>query len=80
MQKSMKRALRRHHAARVKKNRRYHWGQDMALEPHLWRVLVNTPTPCSCWSCGNPRKYLGELTVQEQRLLQPAGDEHNMRP
>jgi hypothetical protein len=22
---------------------------------------------CSCWMCGNPRRYTGELTIQERR-------------
>lgn len=71
-QKSMKRALRRHHAARVKNNRRYHWGRDrdLALEPVRWGKVVATPTPCSCWMCGNPRKYFGDRTIQELRAMQ----------
>jgi hypothetical protein len=24
---------------------------------------------CSCWMCGNPRKYLGERTIQERRQI-----------
>jgi hypothetical protein len=24
---------------------------------------------CSCWMCGNQRRYLGERTIQEQRHL-----------
>jgi hypothetical protein len=24
---------------------------------------------CSCWMCGNPRKYEGRSTVQERRQL-----------
>lgn len=26
-------------------------------------------TPCSCWMCGNPRRYTGARTRQEQRAL-----------
>lgn len=26
---------------------------------------VKTPTPCSCWMCGNQRKYFGSVTEQE---------------
>jgi hypothetical protein len=22
---------------------------------------------CSCWMCGNPRRYFGELTMQERK-------------
>jgi len=24
---------------------------------------------CSCWMCGNPRKWFGDLTIQERRFL-----------
>jgi len=24
---------------------------------------------CSCWMCGNPRKFVGERTIQERRRL-----------
>lgn len=72
MKENMQRAQRRHHAARVKKNRRFHWGQDMAERPQMWARLVNTPTPCSCASCGNPRKYFGGCTVQERRFVPSA--------
>ena len=27
--------------------------------------FVQTPTPCSCSKCGNPRKHFGEKTLQE---------------
>lgn len=26
-----------------------------------------TNTRCSCWMCGNPRKYFGQRTIQELR-------------
>jgi hypothetical protein len=32
--------------------------------------VVDTPTPCSCWMCGNPRKYFGERTIGERRAMQ----------
>lgn len=25
-------------------------------------------TPCSCWMCGNPRRFHGEITMQELRV------------
>jgi hypothetical protein len=31
------------------------------------RKFRKTKRPCSCWMCGNPRKYFGEPTVQERR-------------
>ncbi len=27
-------------------------------------------TPCSCWMCGNPRRYFGERSLQERRANQ----------
>ncbi len=63
--RSKKRASRRHHRARLKKKRQYYRGRrltDAALG-----IVVNTPTLCSCWMCGNPRKYFGEQTIQERR-------------
>jgi len=30
--------------------------------------LAKTNTVCSCWMCGNPRKYFEEETVQERKL------------
>jgi len=57
------RAIRRHHRARLLKARRNHYGGDWAAI--AGGKLVNTATPCSCWMCGNPRKYTGELTIAE---------------
>lgn len=59
----MKRAIRRHHYYRLKKKRKYHCGVKQSDEDSAF--YVNTPTPCSCPLCGNPRKYYGEKTRQE---------------
>ena len=67
--KNMKRAMRRHHAARLKHARGHHWGRDIRHEPKLLGKVVDTPTPCSCWMCGNPRRYFKELTRQELRAI-----------
>jgi rubrerythrin len=64
----MKRAERRHHNKRIKKNRRIHWGRKLN-EKELGSV-VDTPTPCSCPMCGNPRRHFGTKTVQEIRAEQ----------
>jgi hypothetical protein len=32
---------------------------------------------CSCWMCGNPRKYFGELTRQEK--LAEAADSYELQ-
>ena len=28
---------------------------------------LDTPNPCACWMCGNPRKFFNKDTVQEKR-------------
>lgn len=53
------RSERRHESSRIKKNRK-----DYASS------RVETPKPCSCFMCGNPRKWFGEKTVQERRAFQ----------
>lgn len=45
--------------------------------PHSERaagILFRTPARCSCFMCGNPRKYFGERTVQERRQMQKGQD------
>lgn len=59
-------AIRRHHATRLKKVRKLYWHWNDKT-PRQLGILVNTPTVCSCWMCGNDRKYLNEKTVQERR-------------
>ncbi len=64
------RAMRRHHRHRLLRNRRFHWGRDLTESdesPRHRGKVIDTPTPCSCWMCGNPRKYFGEKTLQELR-------------
>ncbi|PMS14143.1 hypothetical protein FNF07_06110 [Trinickia caryophylli] len=61
--------------ARLKKKRRSWWaGQPPKTEVQLGR-LIDTPTPCSCWMCGNPRRYLGERTIGERRWAQYVDDD-----
>ena len=38
------------------------------VEKHK-QLRRNTTKLCSCPMCGNPRKYLGELTLQERRYI-----------
>ncbi|MDA8378168.1 MAG: hypothetical protein M0Z50_14135 [Planctomycetia bacterium] len=64
------RAMRRHHRHRLLHNRRFHWGRDLSESdesPRHRGKVIDTPTPCSCWMCGNPRRYFGEKTLQELR-------------
>lgn len=72
-EKNRARALRRHHRERLKKNRKSYWGRGrrgLEWTPVALGICVNTPHPCSCWACGNSRKWLGEVTVQERRIAQ----------
>jgi hypothetical protein len=59
-------AQRRAEIARLKKKRQVWWGRKLPAE--LVGRAVDTPKPCSCWMCGNARKYFGDLTRQELRL------------
>lgn len=75
-------ALRRHHKERVINNRarlmKNRWVIDWYKEEgeeYCYNYLAKTGTPCSCWMCGNPRKYhkqTGEhkLTIQERKQHQ----------
>jgi len=70
------RAERRHHIERLKKKRRYYWygynlnGKPMDKDKRRLGMVVDTPTPCSCHMCGNPRKYWKEKTLQEKKAEQ----------
>lgn len=59
------RAERRSHRARLKRARKWWWGRILAAK-ELGKV-VDTPTPCSCWVCGNPRRYFGEEHISKLR-------------
>jgi hypothetical protein len=64
-----KRAERRAHAERLKKARQAYWGWH-GLSGKQAGIVAYTPKTCSCWMCGNPRKYFGERTIQERRRMQ----------
>lgn len=61
------RAIRRHHIERLKKKRKNYWWGDLhgGLNEKQLGMVVSTPRHCSCWMCGNPRKYFGHKTRQE---------------
>lgn len=52
------RAVRRAHVKRLKKARRFWWGREL-VGRELGRV-IKTPTPCSCWMCGNQTRIEGD--------------------
>lgn len=45
---------------------RYRVWDKAQMEVNL-RRNATTPHPCSSHCCGNPRKWFGDLTLQEQR-------------
>ena len=61
------RALRRHHEERMKQRVGGYYGGNARGLPRAVGKLAHTRTPCSCWMCGNPRRRLAELTLQERR-------------
>jgi hypothetical protein len=61
------RSLRRHHYQRLKDKRKNYFGGS--LSDLQAAMLASTATPCSCFMCGNPRRYLNERSIQERRLI-----------
>jgi hypothetical protein len=65
------RAVRRHHAKRLKKNRQRYWSWDKDLmTPRLLGIVLHTPKVCSCGMCGNPRKWSQQRSIQELAMFQ----------
>ncbi len=63
------RSLRRHHEHRVKRRVAAYYGGYARHNPrHLGRI-AHARQLCSCWMCGNPRRWLGESTLQERRAV-----------
>lgn len=67
----MKRALRRHHKERMKRkadrifNTINYSGFIGEMDKEMLSRLADNLKPCSCYVCGNPRKWWGEVTFQE---------------
>ena len=74
--KPPKRSIRRHHKERLKNKRQHYWfGKDHMNDRKLG-IVTETPSPCSSYCCGNPRKWNGgELTIQEKKHLEEATDD-----
>ena len=89
------RSQRRKDRARIKTKRQFHWGYGHKDEwacrmpeaageinympPKVAGMVINTPTPCSCWMCQNPR-HMGfsmkeSLTRQELKAEDRFNDE-----
>ncbi|WP_026186450.1 hypothetical protein [Thioalkalivibrio thiocyanodenitrificans] len=65
--KDQSRSIRRHHVERLKNARRRFWGRDLSGERKHLSMVVDTPCPCSCFMCGNPRRRWRKKTIQERR-------------
>lgn len=56
---------------RVRRYRRWWWSEDPAdrswVTARMVGMAANTPKSCSCYMCGNPRKWWLERTRQEIR-------------
>lgn len=71
------RAHRRHHRERlifkrVKQRPSWFLNLDHHAQPDRFHAkqrgrLASTPTPCSCWMCGNPRRHLNQRTLAEHK-------------
>ncbi len=69
------RAVRRHEEQRIKKNRARHQLVVGGLEQtkpseRIVGIHAHTAAPCSCWMCGNPRKFFNERTLQERSFIE----------
>jgi hypothetical protein len=65
-------AKRRADRARIRHNRLFYWDRRLGQGQGS---VIDAPTPCSCWMCGNPRRHFGERTAQEQRWIQEVENE-----
>ncbi len=76
MYQEKKRERRRRDYLRMKDRARRvqaHWWGTYHTDPDLDEAsgrLANDIKCCSCYMCGNPRKWFNELTFQERKSLQ----------
>lgn len=59
------RATNRHHAERIK-NKVKNYNNVFKGSAASIGKITNSRAICSCYMCGNPRKYDGEVTVHEK--------------
>jgi DNA-directed RNA polymerase specialized sigma24 family protein len=68
-----KRALRRYHAKRKKawvcRTLRHYFMDRHEAPARRVGMYSQTPKVCSCFMCGNPRRFHGEPTIQERRAM-----------
>lgn len=65
-------AFRRHQETKrkawVKRTMKHNWYNG--LTPARIGILAHSPALCSCYACGNPRKYSGESRISELRIVE----------
>ena len=70
---SHKRALRRHHDKRkkgwVRKTLGHYFMNATDLPARRVGMYSRTPKVCSCFMCGNPRRFHQKPSVQERRAI-----------
>lgn len=66
------RSVRRHHERRVKHRVAAYYGGYARHDPRRVGKIAHARQPCSRWMCGNPRRRLGEPTLQERRAAERA--------
>lgn len=69
--KDTKRALRRHHRARLIAQRtdphNPYWGRSTWTPARIGQV-ARTPQTCGCWRCCSPRRIFGDLLGERSDL------------
>ncbi len=72
----MKRSIRIHHKKRILKNykeiaKRNGYNRYICEKDFNKKVskLAETPKPCSCHMCGNPRKWFKEKSLKEKKII-----------
>ena len=62
------RSWRRAQRERLKHKRKHYWMGHAGSDDRMLGIVVDTPRPCSCIMCGNPRRHFGQRSVQELRM------------
>jgi hypothetical protein len=67
-------SYRRHHEERIKRLVQTYYGGYARGDHRATGRLAHARTPCSCWMCGNARRYFKEPTLQERRAADPGSE------
>jgi len=67
MTRAERRAKAERAKARARRQLRLMWSSYWPVTEKAVGLHAATPKLCSCYMCGNPRRYFRELTLQEQK-------------